>query len=83
MNFIWQSKRQDRANHVVQAAGFNMYYENIWRNYGIMWIFCIFNFTLVFLFSYLYLGGGKNIKAFFSGSKRREKRGSEAQAEKV
>ena len=70
------------ADSCLQAAGFNVYYSNIWRNYGIFWGFCIFNFALVFFCSWLYLSGGKSIKDLFTRSKGKPK-GAKAQSEKV
>jgi ATP-binding cassette, subfamily G (WHITE), member 2, SNQ2 len=40
-----------------------VFYSKIWLDFGITWIFCIFNFLVVFLCSWLYLGGLKQIKA--------------------
>jgi ATP-binding cassette, subfamily G (WHITE), member 2, SNQ2 len=54
------------------SASFNVYYSNIWRNYGIFWGFCIFNFAVVFIASYFYLSGGKKIKRVFSRSGKGE-----------
>ena len=45
------------------AASFNVYYSHVWRDYGIFWAFCIFNFGAVFLGSYIYLSGGKKLMA--------------------
>ena len=39
-----------------------------------MWIFIFFNFTVVFLCTWLYLGGGRKIKSFFSPKDRKNKR---------
>jgi len=39
------------------VAGFNIYYNYHWRNYGILWAYIIFNFALVFVCTWLYLGG--------------------------
>lgn len=43
------------------AASFNVYYSNVWRDYGVFWGFCIFNFAVVFLGSYLYLSGRRKL----------------------
>lgn len=47
------------------AASFNVYYSHVWRDYGIFWGFCIFNFIVVFAASYLYLSGGRKITGMF------------------
>jgi ATP-binding cassette subfamily G (WHITE) protein 2 (SNQ2) len=57
----------------MQAAGFNVFYKYIWRDYGIFWAYCVFNFAVVFLASYLYLGGGKKIKSALSPTARKNK----------
>lgn len=43
------------------AAGFNVYYSNNWRDYGIFWAYCIFNFAVVFVASYFFLVGGSKL----------------------
>lgn len=55
------------------AASFNVFYSHKWRNYGIFWAFVIFNFALVFLFSWLYLHGVRNLKRWLS--KRKTQKG--------
>lgn len=47
------------ANGDEFARGFNVYYDHKWRDYGIFWAFCIFNFVVVFAASWLYLGGSR------------------------
>jgi ATP-binding cassette subfamily G (WHITE) protein 2 (SNQ2) len=54
------------------AASFNIYYSNIWRDYGLMWAYCIFNFAVVFLCSWLYLGGARKIGKAFSLKARKQ-----------
>ncbi|KAI9813011.1 MAG: hypothetical protein M1826_002568 [Phylliscum demangeonii] len=56
------------------AAGFNVFYYQKWRNFGILWAFCLFNFALVFICTGLYLGGGRRIKAWLSPSVRRQRK---------
>jgi hypothetical protein len=45
---------------------FNVFYSNIWRDYGLMWAHCVFNFAVVFLCSWLCLGGARTIGKAFS-----------------
>ncbi|OCL11732.1 hypothetical protein AOQ84DRAFT_386625 [Glonium stellatum] len=56
------------------AAGFNVYPRHIWRDFGILWGYVIFNFAVVFVCSWLYLQGGRQIKSFFSPTARRSKK---------
>ncbi|KAJ5825703.1 CDR ABC transporter [Penicillium riverlandense] len=56
------------------AAGFNVFYSHKWRNYGIFWGYVIFNFTLVFILSWLYLHGVRDLKRWFSA--RQTKKGA-------
>jgi len=65
------------------ARGFNVYYSNRWMDYGVFWAFCIFNFMVVFACSWLFLGGGKRIKDFFSPSARRQEKARKVANEKV
>ncbi|OQE26479.1 hypothetical protein PENSTE_c005G02927 [Penicillium steckii] len=51
------------------AASFNVFYSHKWRNYGIFWAFVIFNFMLVFIFSWLYLHGIRDLKRWLSKRK--------------
>ncbi|KAJ5479041.1 hypothetical protein N7530_004550 [Penicillium desertorum] len=53
------------------AKSLNVFYSHKWRNYGILWAYIIFNFTLVFVFSWLYLHGVSNLKRWFSARKAR------------
>lgn len=53
------------------AASFNVYARNIWRDFGIMWIYVIFNFAVVFACTWLYLGGARKIKSLFSPKDRK------------
>ncbi|KAJ5548200.1 CDR ABC transporter [Penicillium frequentans] len=54
------------------AASYNVFYSHKWRNYGIFWAYVIFNFLLVFLFSWLYLHGVRDMKRWFSARKTRK-----------
>jgi hypothetical protein len=40
---------------------------------GIMWAYIMFNFAVVFVCTWLYLGGARKIKSVFSPSARKEK----------
>jgi hypothetical protein len=40
---------------------------------GIMWAYIMFNFAVVFMCTWLYLGGARKIKSVFSPSARKEK----------
>jgi hypothetical protein len=39
-----------------------------------MWAFILFNFAVVFVCTYLYLGGARKIKAAFSPAARKQKK---------
>ncbi|KAJ6188460.1 hypothetical protein N7519_003368 [Penicillium mononematosum] len=54
------------------AKSLNVFYSHKWRNYGILWAYIIFNFSLVFAFSWLYLHGVSNLKRWFSARKARK-----------
>ncbi|KAJ5168761.1 CDR ABC transporter [Penicillium canariense] len=54
------------------AASFNVFYSHKWRNYGIFWAFVIFNFAVVFLFSWMYLHGARDLKRWLSERKTRK-----------
>jgi ABC-type multidrug transport system permease subunit len=54
------------------AAGFNVFYSNKWRDYGILWAFVIFNFMLLFVFSWLYLHGVRDLKRWLSERKTKK-----------
>jgi putative exporter of polyketide antibiotics len=71
------------------AASFNVFPRYIWRDFGmfapnswkslansfagIMWIYIFFNFSVVFVCTWLYLDGARKIKSVFSPSARKEK----------
>jgi ATP-binding cassette subfamily G (WHITE) protein 2 (SNQ2) len=71
------------ANGDEFASGFNVYYAHIWRDYGIFWAYVLFNFTVVFACSWLYLGGARKIKGVFSPSVRKANKAMKAEREKV
>ncbi|KAL8667719.1 MAG: hypothetical protein Q9202_000574 [Teloschistes flavicans] len=54
------------------AKGFNIYYSKKWMDYGIIFAFCIFNFVVVFVASWLFLGGTKSIAKRFHGKAKRQ-----------
>ncbi|KAL1794536.1 hypothetical protein ACET3X_007957 [Alternaria dauci] len=56
------------------AASFNVFPKNIWRDFGIMWAYIFFNFAVVFVCTWLYLGGLRQIKSFFSPAARKQKK---------
>lgn len=65
------------------ARGFNIYYSHKWRDYGIFFAFCAFNFAFVFFASWLFLGGTKTIKNMFHAkAKRQQKELQEKRTEK-
>ena len=45
------------------AASFNVYYSHRWLDWGLQFLYIGFNFTVVFFATWLYLKGGKKIKA--------------------
>ncbi|OSS54315.1 hypothetical protein B5807_00119 [Epicoccum nigrum] len=55
------------------AASFNVFPKYIWRDFGIMWIYIFFNFAVVFVCTYLYLGGMHKIVSVFKPSERKAK----------
>ncbi|MCJ1435794.1 hypothetical protein MMC27_005169 [Xylographa pallens] len=65
------------------AAGFNVYYSHKWLDYGVFWIFILFNFGMVFFCSWLYLGGITKIKALFSPAAKKQKKAATQEREKV
>ncbi|KAL6712243.1 ATP-binding cassette transporter snq2 [Coniothyrium glycines] len=56
------------------AASFNVFPQYIWRDFGIMWAYIFFNFAVVFVCTWLYLGGARKIKAVFSPAARKQKK---------
>ena len=56
------------------AASFDVYYSKKWTDYGVFWAFCIFNFAVVFLGSWLYLGGLKKIRSALSPAERKHRK---------
>ncbi|KAI9818834.1 MAG: hypothetical protein M1827_007655 [Pycnora praestabilis] len=64
------------ANGDEFAAGFNVYYSHKWLDYGVFFAFCIFNFVVVYVCSYLYLGGARKIRKSLSPAARKQKKAS-------
>jgi ATP-binding cassette subfamily G (WHITE) protein 2 (SNQ2) len=66
------------------ARSFNVYWDHRWRDYGIFWAFVLFNFCMVFVASYFYLGGLQNIKNKIGGKgtkgKGKKSKGKESPA---
>ena len=56
------------------ATSFNVFPKSIWRDFGIMWAYIFFNFAVVFFCTWLYLGGLRQIKSFFSPAARKQKK---------
>jgi len=56
------------------ARSFNINPAHIWRDFGLFWVYIVFNFAVVFLCSYLYLGGLQKIKDVVSPTARRNRR---------
>lgn len=72
------------ANGDEFAASFNVFYGHIWRDYGIFWAYIIFNFAVVFVCSWLYLGGARKIGKVFSPKARKQAKAlRRSRAEKV
>ncbi|KAJ6160946.1 ABC multidrug transporter atrF [Penicillium chermesinum] len=57
------------------AKSFNVSYNHKWRDYGIFWAFVAFNFLAVFVFSWLYLHGVRDLKRWFSARKTQQSSG--------
>ena len=71
------------ANGDEYAAGFNVFYSHKWLDYGVFWAYCVFNFLVVFLCSWLYLGGMETIKRSFSPAARKQRKAVQVQNEKA
>ncbi|OKL61154.1 hypothetical protein UA08_03474 [Talaromyces atroroseus] len=55
------------------AASFNVFYSNKWRDFGIFWGYIVFNFSVIFFLSWLYLHGVQEIKKALSVRKAKAK----------
>lgn len=51
------------------AASFNVFPRYIWRDFGIVWAYILFNFAAVFVCTWLYLGGFRRMKGLFRPAK--------------
>ena len=65
------------------AAGFNIFYSDKWFYYGVFWAFVVFNFMVVFLCSWLYLGGMQSIRKSLSPAARKEEKAKKLENEKA
>lgn len=59
------------------AASFNIFPSHIWRNFGVVAAYIVFNFAAVFFFTWLYLGGAKKIKGLVNLKERKARRRAE------
>ena len=50
------------ANGDEFAIGFSVFYSNIWRDFGIFAAFCVFNYFVIYVCSWFYLGSWKKLK---------------------
>ncbi|PSN73742.1 ABC drug exporter AtrF [Corynespora cassiicola Philippines] len=62
------------ADGTAFAASFNIFPQYIWRDFGIMWAYIFFNFAVVFVCSWLYLGGLRKVKSALSPAARKHKK---------
>lgn len=65
------------------AAGFNVFYNHKWLDYGVFWAYCVFNFIVVFICSWLYLGGMQTIRRALSPAARKQRKAAQVQNEKA
>ncbi|KAI4177704.1 MAG: hypothetical protein LQ343_000167 [Gyalolechia ehrenbergii] len=56
------------------ARGFNVKYSQKWLDYGVIFAYCGFNFAIVFVASWLYLGGTRKIANLFSAKARKQQK---------
>ncbi|KAL1636943.1 ATP-binding cassette transporter snq2 [Diplodia intermedia] len=61
------------------ASSFNVFYRYVWRDFGIMWAYILFNFAVVYACSWLYLSGGRRIKQALSPTQRRQQKEKQKQ----
>ena len=50
------------------GVSFNAFYSNVWRNFGIFAAFCAFNYVIIYVCSWAYLGGITKIKQIVGGA---------------
>jgi len=62
------------------AASFHVFPRYIWRDFGIVWAYILFNFAAVFVCTWLYLGGFHKIKGFFRPAARKRKQEARVEA---
>lgn len=58
---------------------FNVKYSQKWLDFGVFAAYCAFNFMVVFLCSWLYLEGWKQVKGIFSGKKGKKQQQQQQQ----
>lgn len=58
----------------MQATGFNVFYKNVWMDYGIFIVYILFNFAIVFMCSWFYLQGGSRFKNLLNPTARKERK---------
>lgn len=61
------------ANGDEFARSFSASYSNIWRDVGIFAAYCVFNYFVVYVCSWLYLGGWKKFNPKNGGKKMKKK----------
>ncbi|ERF76616.1 hypothetical protein EPUS_04436 [Endocarpon pusillum Z07020] len=59
------------ANGDEFGVSFSVYYSNIWRDFGIFAGFCVFNYMITYVCSWLYLGGLKKFRSKSGGKSKR------------
>jgi ABC-type multidrug transport system ATPase subunit/ABC-type multidrug transport system permease subunit len=64
------------------AASFNVFYKHRWRDFGIFWLYIGFNFAMVFLFTWVRVGGLKRVVGYFNPKVRRRQRERKQAGEK-
>lgn len=55
------------------AASFNVFYRYHWRDFGIFCAYIVFNFAMVFVCTWLFLGGIKKLRKRLAGNKKSKK----------
>jgi len=63
------------------AASFNVFPRHIWRDFGIVWVYVLFNFAVVFACTWLYLGGARRTMARLRPKARKAAREAKRQQE--
>ena len=55
------------------AAGLNIHFSRRWIDFGVLVAFCLLNFVIVYLCSWLYLGGWRRLRARLSPKERKQR----------